>query len=43
MAKLIGLDALALSEAVTGADPQDEPEARDNASVASAVEFFVSK
>jgi hypothetical protein len=43
MAKLIGLDALALSEAVTGADPQDEPEARDNASVASAVEFFVSR
>jgi hypothetical protein len=43
MAKLIGLDALALSEAVTGADPHDEPEARDNASVASAVEFFVSR
>lgn len=43
MAKLIGLDALALSEAVTGADPQEEPEKRDNASVASAVEFFVSR
>ena len=43
MAKLVGLDALALLEAVTGADPRDEPEARDNASVASAVEFFVSR
>lgn len=43
MAKLIGLDALALSDVVTGADPSDEPEMRDNASVASAVEFFVSR
>ncbi len=43
MAKLIGLDALALSEAVTGTDPNDKPEAGDTASVASAVEFFVSR
>jgi hypothetical protein len=43
MAKLIGLDALALSEAVTAPDAQDEPAARDSASVASAVEFFVTR
>lgn len=43
MAKLVGLDAMALSEVVTGEDPAGDPDAKPVASAASAVEFFVSR